>query len=175
LGAVLGPGCGDPASNAPAATRTKSGETTSNAGMTQPPIWLTAPCSVLSDAEMSALLPNPVTGIVQSQGLCEYSPTDLKIGRVDVELFIQDVAATGCDLFFSVGGFKSADPVSGIGSEARWKGNIKQLGVCVDGKRALLVTIYDPDRATEPLATARQVGELVISRLGMDSSQPTVP
>lgn len=131
-----------------------------------PSAWVSDPCSLIGDDEMSAMLPNPVAGSVTGTGLCEYGPVDLSLGRVDVEVFVQDVAATGCDLFFSVGGFNSAEPIEGIGTSARWKGGsgIKQLGVCVGDQQAFTVNVYDPDQRTDPLATARAVGELVIAR-----------
>lgn len=131
-----------------------------------PAAWVSDPCSLIDDEEMSALLPNPVAGSVSGTGLCEYGPVDLNLGRVDVEVFVQDVAATGCDLFFSVGGFNSAEPIEGIGTSARWKGGsgIKQLGVCVGDQQAFAVNVYDPDQRTDPLATARAVGELLIAR-----------
>jgi len=139
----------------------------SNNGATMPPDWVSDPCSLIGNEEMSGLLPNPVAGSVLSAGLCDYGPTDLTIGRVDVQVYVQDVAATGCDLVFSVGGFNSAEPVDGIGTAARWKGESgpDQLGVCVDNNKALAITIYDPDKSTEALATARAIGELVIARL----------
>ncbi len=129
--------------------------------------WESDPCSLIDDQEMSDLLPNPVAGAPLSRGLCDYGPTDLNLGRVDVEVFIQNVSATGCDLFFSVGGFSSAEPVEGVGTSARWKGasGPKQLGVCVDDETTLAVTVYDPDKTTDPLAAARAISELVIARL----------
>jgi len=129
--------------------------------------WLSNPCGLIGDQEMSELLPNPVAGSVITRGLCEYGPVDLQLGRVDVEIFVQDVSATGCDLFFSVGGFNSAEPVDAIGSAARWKGNggTKQLGGCTSDDKAFAITLYDPDQATDGLATARAVGELLVTRL----------
>jgi hypothetical protein len=137
-------------------------------GDSQPAAWLSEPCSLIGDEEMSDLLPNPVAGSTVTRGLCEYGPVDLNLGRVDIEVFVQDVAATGCDLFFSVGGFNSAKPVDAIGTAARWKGEsgIKQLGVCVDGDKTLAVTVYDPDKSTDALAVARAVAELAIAGLG---------
>ncbi len=132
-----------------------------------PSVWLADPCSLISDQKMSKLLPHPVAGSVAARGLCNYGSVDLNLGRVNIEVFVQDVKATGCDLFFSVGGFNSAEPIDGIGTAARWKGGsgIKQLGVCLDNEEAFAVTVYDPDKTTDTLVTARKVGELVVARI----------
>jgi len=129
------------------------------------------PCGLISDQEMADLLSNPVASTQVSTGLCEYGPVDMNAGRVGTEVFVQDVTATGCDLYFSVGGFGNAEPFEGIGSSARWKAGttVNQLGVCLDEEATLTITLYDPgqdlgDQATAR-AVARAVGELVISRL----------
>lgn len=132
---------------------------------------LSDPCSLISDQEMGDLLSNPVASSMLSAGLCEYSPVDINVGRVGAEVFVQDVAATGCDLYFSVGGFKNAEPFDGIGTTARWKAgsSVNQLGVCLDEKVTLTITLYDPghylDGQTAARSAARSAGELVISRL----------
>lgn len=129
--------------------------------------WISNPCGLISNQEISALLPNPVAGSVVSRGLCEYAPVDLNLGRVDVDVFVQDVSATGCELFFSVGGFGKAKPVAELDAPARWKGEsgAKQLGLCVDEKHALAITIYDPEQKTDPLSAARSIGQLIVGRL----------
>ena len=159
--------CGDNGSEStPTGDSPEEAEATSPSNVVAAPsAWVSDPCSLIGDEEMSDLLPNPVAGSVVSAGLCEYGPVDLNLGRVDVEVFVQDVTATGCDLLFSMGGFSNAELVDGVGTAARWKGGAKQLGVCVDNEELLAVTVYDPDQKTDPLATARAVAELVIARL----------
>lgn len=130
------------------------------------------PCSVLSDHELSEILPHAVAGSVLAPGLCEYGSGDINLGRVNVQVFIQNVAATGCDLFFSVGGFESAEPIEGVGSSARWKGEVgaDQLGVCVDEQWAFTVLVYDPENMTDPLAVAREAGKQIVANLSLRQS-----
>jgi hypothetical protein len=165
IGAACDGNGSDAARTEDAAERT--GTSGAGSGAASSFAWLNDPCSLIGDQEMTDLLPNPVAGSVITRGVCEYGPVDLSLGRVDVEIFIQDVSATGCELFFSVGAFNSGEPVDAIGSAARWNGEsgIKQLGVCTDDLKAFAVSIYDPDKTTDALTIARAVAELVIARL----------
>lgn len=125
------------------------------------------PCSRISDAEMTALLPNPVAGQVVNAQTCDYAPTDLSLGRVEVEVFVNDVAAIGCEMYLDVGGFADEASLSWEGAAAAWKAgeNQSQLGLCVDESWGVAITLYDPDKTTGGETTARAIGELVLSRL----------
>lgn len=122
---------------------------------------LEEPCNFVADAEMSEILGKEVTGQVRGDGLCEYVPAET--GSGGIELLIQDVTETSCDLIFSVGGFNTAEPVEGVGTDARFDGTgIPRLVVCFDERNTLVATLHadsaDPKGALLAVAAGVESG-----------------
>ena len=119
-----------------------------------------APCSFLTDPQMSEILGKDVTSEASGDLLCVYAPAD---GSGGIELLLQDVSDVGCELVFSVGGFDDEDPVEGVGTYARYKvSGVSQMVVCYSELVTLAMTMYaepsDPKAVLTAVATAVEQG-----------------
>ena len=119
-----------------------------------------APCSFLTDPQMSEILGKDVMSEASGDLLCIYAPAD---GSGGIELLLQDVSDVGCELVFSVGGFDDEDPVEGVGTYARYKvSGVSQMVVCYNELVTLAMTMYaepsDPKAVLTAVATAVEQG-----------------
>lgn len=135
-------------------------ETTTTAQGSEASSVVGAPCTFVSDAEMSDLLGKDVTSEAVDDLLCVYSPGD---GSGGIELLIQDVSDVGCELVFSVGGFEDEEPVEGVGTYAMYKASgVSQMAVCFDDRDTLTSTMYaepsDPKAVLTAVAAAVEQG-----------------
>ncbi len=174
-------GAGTTDSESPAATTTGSPTATAApapAETTEPPtteggqISLDEPCTFIDDATMTDLLGNPVVGEEEGTGLCNYVATDLAVGRVSMDVFVQDVAAVGCDLILGMFGLDDDEQVEGLGSSAAWKAAAEtgldqsRLAICLDEQFVVVLHLFDPDATLDRLSVATTVAGLVIDGLG---------
>jgi hypothetical protein len=140
-------------SDAPEATTTSAEESGGS-------VSLGAPCSFLTDPQMSEILGKDVTSEASGDLLCIYAPAD---GSGGIELLLQDVSDVGCELVFSVGGFDDEEPVEGVGTYAKYKvSGVSQMAVCYNELVTLAMTMYaeptDPKAVLIAVATAVEQG-----------------
>lgn len=127
-------------------------------------------CSLATDAEITDIVANPVTGFDIDATLCEYS-LDSGVPGADgttVDVVVTEAFDEVCSLEFGVTGATNATVVDDVGSNAAWKASdlTPQLFICT-GSSFVTITQYRPSSVAddEALARAEAIADIVLSGL----------